>query len=213
MDNFDLNYRSRFMKLATTNVADALDALNIKGATFGITPIWEGAPKIVGQAVTVKILPAGMTKPENHYGVGVIEAAKEGDVIVFDNGGRLDTTCLGGILATAAWQKKVAGAVIDGACRDIEEFIELGFPVYARVRVITSARGRSMDVVNVMIQFGGVQVRPHDIVFADCNGVVVIPQKSIEEVLAKAEAICDKDQQIVRDIKSGMSILEVFQAR
>ena len=213
MNNFDIKYRSRFMKLATTNVADALDALNLKGATYGITPVWEGAPKIVGQAVTVKILPAGMTKPENYFGVAGIAAAQEGNVIVIDNGGRLDTTCFGGLLATGAWQKKVAGTVIDGACRDIEEFVELGYPVYARGRVATSARGRSMDVVNVMIQFGGVQVRPGDIAFADCSGVVIIPQENIEEVLARAEAICEKDQQIVNSIKSGISILEAFKAR
>ena len=101
MSDFDNQYRQRLMKLSTTNIADALDALGLKGATYGIRPLWENAGKVVGRAVTVKITAAGLTKGKNHLGVKAIEAAEAGDVIIIDNGGRLDTSCWGGIWPTA----------------------------------------------------------------------------------------------------------------
>jgi len=54
MSDFDNQYRQRLMKLSTTNLADALDALGLKGATYGIRPLWENAGKVVGRAVTVR---------------------------------------------------------------------------------------------------------------------------------------------------------------
>ena len=99
--------RERLLKLSTTNVADALDALGYKGATYGVRPIYEGVKKIAGSAVTVKMTAAGETKGKVHLGIRAIEAAESGDVIVVDNGGRLDTSCWGGILANSAKAKGV----------------------------------------------------------------------------------------------------------
>lgn len=202
--------RERLLKLSTTNVSDALDALGLKGATYGIRPIWEGCKKIVGEAVTVKLIPAGETKSRNHLGVQAIEEAKPGDVIVVDNGGRLDVSCWGGILANGAKQKGVSGVVIDGACRDIDDYVEADFSVYARGAVVATARGRIMEeATNVMVQFGGVQVRPRDVVIADRSGVVIIPQEHLEDVLAKAEELHAKEEAMIREIRNGASMLEV----
>lgn len=205
-------YRNRLKKLSTTNVSDALDALGLKGATFGIRPIWEGCEKIVGEAVTVKLIAAGLTKSPTHLGVKAIETAKAGDVILIDNAGRLDTSCWGGILANGAKMKGISGVVIDGACRDVDDYVEAEFSVYARGAVVATARGRIMEeATNVMVQFGGVQVRPGDIVIADRSGVVVIPQEKSEEVLVKAEELFEKEESMIRDIRAGASMLEVDQ--
>ncbi len=151
------------MKLSTTNIADALDALNLKGATYGIRPMWESAGKVAGKAVTVKIAAAGLTKSKNHLGVKAIEQAEAGDIVIIDNGGRLDTSCWGGILTNGAKMKGLSAVVVDGAVRDLDDSIEAGFPVYARGTVVATARGRIMEeATNIMIQFGGVQVRPGD---------------------------------------------------
>ena len=210
MPDFDQTYRPRLMKLSTTNVADALDALGLKGATYGIRPLWEAAGKIVGRAVTIKITSAGLTKAKNHLGVKAIEAARAGDVIVIDNGGRLDTSCWGGILANGAKMKGVSAVVVDGATRDLDDCIEAGFPVYARGTVVATARGRIMEeATNVMIEFAGVQVRPGDVVMGDRSGVVVVPQEKLGEVVAKAEEMYDKEEQMVAEIRAGASMLEV----
>ena len=119
--------RERLLKLSTTNVSDALDALGYKGSTYGVRPMYEGVRKIAGSAVTVKMTAAGETKGKVHLGIRAIEAARSSDVVVVDNGGRLDTSCWGGILANGAQLKGVSGVVIDGACRDVDDYVEIGF--------------------------------------------------------------------------------------
>lgn len=204
--------RERLLNLSTTNVSDALDALGYRGATYGIRPIYEGAGKIAGSAVTVKMTAAGETKGKVHLGIRAIEAAQAGDVVVVDNGGRLDTSCWGGILANGAMLKGISGVVIDGACRDVDDYVELGFPVYARGSVVATARGRIMEEsTNGMIQFGGVQVRPGDGVLADRSGVVIIPAEHLEEVIARAESLFRKEEDMVADLRRGMTSLEVDQ--
>ena len=139
--------RGRFEKLSTTNVSDALDALGYKGATYGIRPMMPNWGKCVGPAVTVKMTAAGETKAKHHLGVKAIEAAEQGDIIIIDNGGRIDTSCWGGILANGAKMKGISGVVIDGACRDLDDCVEIDFPVYARGTVVATARGRIMEDV------------------------------------------------------------------
>ncbi|WP_434517441.1 RraA family protein [Bacillus subtilis] len=204
------SYRERLKKLSTTNISDALDVLGVKGATYGITPTWEGCKKIIGEAVTVKIVPAGETKSPHHLGVNAIEAAHEGDVILIDNGGRLDISCWGGILANGAKAKGVSGVVIDGSCRDVDDYVEAEFSVYARGAVVATARGRAVEAAtNVMVQFGGVQVRPKDIVIGDRSGIVIIPQEKVEDVLKKAESLLLKEEAMIKEIRNGASMLEV----
>jgi 4-hydroxy-4-methyl-2-oxoglutarate aldolase len=205
-----MKYRQRFLRLSTTNVADALDALGLKGATYGIRPLWESAGKIVGRAVTIKITSAGLTKGKNHLGVKAIEAAGSGDVIIIDNGGRLDTSCWGGILANGAKMKGISAVVVDGATRDVDDCIDAGFPVYARGTVVATARGRIMEeATNVMIEFAGVQVRPGDVVMGDRSGVVIVPQEKLDEVITKAEELYEKEEQMVAEIRAGVGMLEV----
>lgn len=108
-----------------------MDALGIHGATYGIRPMWHTMEKVLGPAVTLKMTAAGQTKGKYHLGVRAIDAAEPGDVIVVDNGGRIDTSCWGGVLATGASVKGISGVVIDGACRDLDDCVELNFPVYA----------------------------------------------------------------------------------
>ena len=210
MNDFDRNYRERLDKLSTTNVSDAMDALGYRGATYGIRPMMEKWGKLLGRAVTVKMTAAGVTKGKTHLGVKAIEAAETGDVIIIDNGGRLDTSCWGGILANGAKMKGVSGVVIDGACRDLDDCVEIDFPVYARGTVVCTARGRIMeDSTNVMIQFAGVQVRPGDIVMGDRSGIVIIPWEALDEIVNKAEELFKKEDDMIREIRSGVSMLEV----
>jgi 4-hydroxy-4-methyl-2-oxoglutarate aldolase len=210
MSRFNELYGERFRKLSSTNVSDALDALGIHGSTCGIRPMAERWTKIVGPAVTMRMTDAGETKQKTHLGMNAISAAEKGDVIVIDNGGRMDTSCWGGILANAAKVKGISGTVIDGCCRDLNDCMDADYIVYARGTVVCTARGRVMEEsTNQMIQFGGVQVRPGDIVMGDNSGVVIIPQEHMEAVLLKAEELWQKEEDMVAEIRSGADILEV----
>ena len=210
VSEFDEKYRARFEKLSTTNVSDAADALGFRVWTYGIRPMAERWGKVVGRAVTVKMTAAGQTKTKHHLGMRAIAASQLGDVVVVDNGGRIDTSCWGGILANGAKMRGIGGVVIDGACRDLDDCIEADFPVFARGTVVATARGRIMEQdTNVLIQFGGVQVRPGDVVMGDRSGVVVVPWERVDEVLDKAEELYEKEEAMIALIRSGVDILEV----
>ena len=201
----------RLLKLDTCAVSDGMDRLGLTGATYGVRPMWP-CPKIVGRAVTMKIKPVGLDKPKQHLGTLPIDAAQPGDVIVIDNGGRPDTSCWGGLLALAAKTKGISGVVIDGACRDIDESRDVGFPVYARGAVPMTARGRVMqESYNQEIEFAGVQVHPGDLVIADGSGVVIIPRSKEEDVVREAEAVAATEARMAEGIRQGMSVLEVLE--
>jgi len=210
MNEFNEKYRARFEKLSSTNVSDALDALGLRGATCGIRPMIQRWNKIVGPAVTMRMTAAGQTPQKTHLGMNAIAAAKPGDVIVIDNGGRMDTSCWGGVLANGAKAKGISGTVIDGCCRDLDDCIEADYTVYARGTVVQTARGRVIEEsTNQMIQFGGVQVRPGDIVVGDSSGIVIVPAEHIDAVLEKAEQLWQKEEDMVAELKAGADILEV----
>lgn len=199
-----------FREVSTCNVSDALDKLGLKSGVAGIRPLFD-CDKVVGPAITMRIIPHGPEVPEGHLGADALEFAEPGDVIVIDNGGRVDQNCWGEILAFAAQQKGVAGVIIDGAARDIDIISEIKFPVYARAVVPFTARGRNVQGgFNCTVQVGGAQVRPVvDIIMADVNGIVVIPNEHAEEVLAVSKELFDREAEIGRLLRSGLSFAEV----
>ncbi len=206
---FNGTYRKRLERLSTTNLADALDQVGLRGAVIGIRPLF-GMPKVIGRAVTIKITAAGMVKSKRHLGVDAIASAEPGDVIAIDNRGDTYNNCWGEILSYAAQKKGVSGVFVDGAARDIDFCQEIGFPVFARGVVPITARGRIMqEDFNCPIRLGDVQVRPGDILFGDVNGLVVIPPEKLDEVLKAAEGILEKEEAIRADILAGMDILEI----
>ncbi len=203
------DWRSRLAALDTSIVSDALDRLQLRGATIGIRPVWP-CPKIVGRVMTVRTAPAGRVTTSHHLAMRAIAAAEPGDVIVIDSGGRTDVSSWGDILSTAAQTRGLTGVVIDGACRDVDGCQAVGFPVYARGVVPVTARGRIVEEsYNTPVQCGGVPVYPGDLVIADGSGVVFIPQDRAEEVLRVAEELAAREQAILAAIRQGVPLLEV----
>lgn len=199
----------RLARLDTCAVSDALDRLRLPGAAVGVHPVWP-CPRICGRSVTMKLKPAGLDKSKLHLGARAIEAARPGDVIVIDNGGR-PVSGWGGLLSLAAGQKGVSGVVVDGACRDVDESRELGFPVYARSVAPMTARGRILEQsCNEEIQFCGVQVHPGDLVIADGSGVVFIPRPRESEVVAQAERIAHRESLMAAEVRKGRSVGSVL---
>lgn len=208
-ETFDGEFRHRLEKLSTTNLSDAMDSLGLRGAVLGVRPMFD-CPKVVGRAVTIKITAAGMAKSASHLGVEAIASAEAGDVILIDNRGDVNNNCWGEVLSCAAKMKGVSGVLVDGAARDLDACQEMDFPVYARAAVPITARGRIMqEDFNVMVRMGDVQVRPGDVAVADVNGVVVVPVEKLSEVVEKAEALMDKEEQMKADLLAGMDVLAV----
>ena len=202
----------RLSRLDSCSVSDALDRLGLGGAVSGVRPMWP-CPKIMVRAVTVKLCPAGAGRSARHLGTAAVQASLPGDVIVVDNGGRSDAAGWGGILSLAAKTRSVGGVIVDGACRDVDESREIGFPVYARTAVPMTARGRIVEEsFNEPVQVGGVAVRPRDLVIADGSGVVFIASERAEEVLGVAETIAAREAEMAKAVLAGRPVVEVMGA-
>ncbi len=177
---------ARFRALSTCDVSDAMDRLGLRGSTVGIVPLW-ACSRIAGPAATLKLARRG--PHSTAFGtLELIRDSRRGDILVIDNGGRVDVNSWGGIATFTAARKGIAGVVIDGATRDLDEMKEVRFACFARGVVQTTVRNRTaMLGYNVPIRFGGNTVRPGDYIVADDNGVVVVPHARVPEVLDLAE--------------------------
>lgn len=200
----------RLSKLDTNTVSDALDFLNLKGATFGLRPLWD-CPKIVGRASTVTIAPKTDSASTVHLLTPVVDATTTDDRIVVVSGGIDGISCWGDILANASKAKQIRGTIIDGMSRDIDGSRDIGFPVYGRGVTMISGRNRVVQVDSGRpLQMRGVTVRQDDYVIADNCGTVFVPAERIEEVLDLGERIENRQKGMLEAVRAGRPVSEVM---
>jgi regulator of RNase E activity RraA len=117
-------------------------------------------------------------------------------------------------MATGCQARDLAGAVIDGAARDVEEINRLGFPVYCRSITPATSVGRYVSVGrNMPVTCAGVTVNPDDIIVAGTDGVVVVPRAKAGEILRIAQKIDEKEAKMVpmiQELKSIMKAVDKF---
>lgn len=201
----------RLAALDSCAVSDALDTLGVAGATVGISPLWPMNGVVAGRVRTILAGPRSSGRPAQHIGAPAIEAAGPEDVLVIANSGRLDVSCWGGILTVAARARGIRGVVIDGACRDIAESEELLFPVFGRAVVPVSARGRIVQLgMAEPVEVAGHTVDPGDFVVADRNGVVFVPADRVDEVVALAERITEREAAMAAAVRAGEPVTAVM---
>lgn len=201
----------RLRALDACAVSDALDRLGLTGAVSGIAPRSVTGKAVAGRVVTVKVVPRRDTTPAPHLATDAIESAGPDNVIVVDNAGRTDVSAWGGLLSLAAQKRGVAGVVVDGACRDVDEAAELGFPVFARAAVTVTARGRIVQhSYNTSVTVGAACVQPGDLVIADGSGVVFVTDHEAERVIEAAEQISARETAMAAAIRSGTSLVQVM---
>ncbi len=160
---------------------------------------------LCGPALTVKVRPG-----DNLMIHKAIELANPGDVIVVDGAGDLTQALVGGLMRTSALTKKIAGFIIDGAIRDVNEWAEGGIAVYARGNIL---RGPSKDgpgEVNITISCAGLLVSPGDLIVADADGVIAIPYAELSELLPKVQAHAKREEQIRHANLTGTADPERF---
>jgi regulator of RNase E activity RraA len=145
-----------------------------------------------------------------HLGTAAIEAANAGDVIVVEHG-RADAAAWGGILSAAAKTKGIAGVIVDGAARDIDESRELEFPVFARHAVPLTARGRIVEEsFQQQVKIGRIVVNPGDLVLADGSGVCFLAADKAQEVIENAEMIAGREALMKEAVMRGDRVSEVM---
>jgi regulator of RNase E activity RraA len=203
---------SRLARLDSCAVSDALDKLGLHGAVTGILQ-FSTQRRIAGRVLTVKLDEAEGRSNTRHLCTAAIEAANIGDIIVVEQRTGIDAACWGGNLTIGAKARGVAGVIVEGPARDIDDSRRLDFPVYARGATARTARGRIVEVAtNEPITVGEVNVRAGDYAIADASAVVFVWQEDIARVLDAAEAIMQREELMAQALREGKPISEVMGA-
>jgi regulator of RNase E activity RraA len=205
-----------FGKASTGNVSDAVDeATGVRGfMARDMKPVFKA--KVIGPAVTVLLRKALRNDKRDwpNLQIQTLDEAPPGSVMVEVLEDGLDTAGVGNLMATTAKVRGLAGMVIDGGARDVEELEEIGFPVWSRSQTPATSVGRYIPVArNVPVSCGGVTVRTGDWIVADKTGVVVVPVESLAQVLKLLRQYDDKETRMVpliRETKSMGKALEKF---
>ncbi len=188
-----------FREVSTPNISDAMHR---KGAMRDVLPINPGK-KIVGKAITVQTFEGDWAKS-----VEAIDLAGPENVIVIYNGSRY-ISCWGGLATQSCKMKGVAGVVIDGAVRDLDEVRELDYPIFASSVTPCAGEPKGMGEINAEITCGGLSVRPGDIIVGDDSGVVVIPRERAYEIARRAKEVEKTESRLREEIKRGRTLSEV----
>lgn len=204
---------AEYRQLSTANVSDGLDRVGLEAAPRGIGPLWDSCGKIVGPAATLKLVPLG--EADESPVLGTLEAVKRGnpgDVLVIDQGGRTDVNSYGGVAGFTTRHFGLIGCVIDGVCRDIDEYKDLNLPVYGRGFFQKSIRNRCACAgYAIDVELDGVKVSPGDLIVADENGICVVSKAQIAEVLTHAKLFKAIEDKIVEAVRSGTDPVEAHE--
>ncbi|MFW9908719.1 MAG: RraA family protein [Candidatus Thorarchaeota archaeon] len=209
----------RTLKLYVAAVSDAADAIGIGRVCMdsGIRPLTKN-DRLAGFARTGKLVKSPVSLPYDEKQLDTFMSmatdAKHGDIITINAGGALDCSAWGQVLTRIGLSIGVRGAVVDGTSRDILDIDKLHFPVFARGRHPGTMRGRmDMESVGEPITCGGVTVNPGDFIFADGDGVVVVPIARIEQVLSAAEEVVSTDSWWEKKLEEGKNPHDLHKER
>jgi 4-hydroxy-4-methyl-2-oxoglutarate aldolase len=169
-----------------------------------IRPAWAGA-KLCGIASTVECPPG-----DNLMLHIAVANAPPGVIVVANVGGHLGAGAWGEILTTAAQARGVAGLAIDGAVRDIDAIREAEFPVFSRGLAIGSCTKVRPGKLGIPIQFGGVMVRPGDLILGAADGMVVLEQERLDDVYETALNRRSRESEIITNLRQGRTTLELL---
>lgn len=157
------------------------------------------AQMMVGPALTVKCR-AG----DNLALHAALNMASEGDVLVVSNEEDNTRSLMGEVMmAFLRYDRKVAGIILDGPIRDIDEIGTWDFPVYATGTTPGGPYKEGPGEVNVPISCGGISVNPGDIILADPDGIIVIPRKDAARILEDAKKFQAADEKKLEAAKNG----------
>jgi 4-hydroxy-4-methyl-2-oxoglutarate aldolase len=193
----------------TGTTSDALDELGLDAVVPGSTLVpTDSRARVVGQAITV----LNRKSPERRKASGLadIEAhnlAEPGDVLVVQ--GVAGISSMGGVSASIGRRQGEAGAIVDGAVRDIDHSREIGYPVWSSgVSPITGKWRIETIAINAPVRIAGIEVRAGDLVVADECGVCFVPCARAAEVLVVAQRLAASEKGRLEKLASGIGLAE-----
>ena len=187
-------------QLTTPHIADGCLSVGdpVRCAPAGVKPLADG------------MRCAGRVRPIQHGGsidifFEALEDMPRGEVLVVDNGGRLEEACIGDIVLLEAKAAGAAGIVIWGLVRDAQELSEIGFPVFSLGSLPTGPQRHSHRSADVLQRatIGRCSVTARDFVVADANGVLFIAEDRLEEIIAAAMSYRDSEARLLDAMDKG----------
>lgn len=184
-----LKFLKEFAKIPTANIADTM------GRSCALHPrihLYSKPQNPVNTGIALTVKSRGGDNLLIH---AALDIAKEGDVIIVSNEGGVDNRSLmGEIMFTYAAYRKLNGLVLDGPIRDVSAAKKMELPIYATGSTPGGPYKEGPGEINVPVSCGGISVNPGDIVVMDEDGVIIIPLKDAETVLAAAKKLQSADE-------------------
>jgi len=199
------NLIERLHELSTPHLADACLRVGVQVRC---------APSEL-QAIDTSMHCAGRVRPARHAGsvdifLEALEGAEYGDVLLVDDGGRNDRSCVGDMVTREVKMAGLSGIVIWGCHRDTCELLEIGFPCFSLGKISTgplSVDRRFPDALDCA-RVGIWNVSSDDVVVGDCDGVIFLPYDKLNDIVPVAEAIRDREKAQAKIMLEGKNLRE-----
>jgi 4-hydroxy-4-methyl-2-oxoglutarate aldolase len=195
---------AQLRRFGAAAVSDALRSLGkpFRSADAGIRPV-DLSMSLAGPAFTVRCYPGATWALEE-----ALERASPGDVLAVDGGAAHDVILMGGLMSRRAKVRGIAGAVLDAAVRDVDDIIEMGFPVFSRYVCPRAGTFDKIGEWQTTVCIGRVPVNPGDWVVADGSGVAFVPPDLLDAVFAKAQQIIAREAAIRSGLDAGLPLAQ-----
>jgi 4-hydroxy-4-methyl-2-oxoglutarate aldolase len=194
-------------------VADALDALGRRHQSprVSLQP-YSGSGLLVGRCKTT--LWADMYHQDPHpyeLELRAVDECQPDEVLIAAAGGSLHSALWGELLSTASRNSGCIGAIVDGAVRDVAPIRRMNFPVFARGTSVYDSQNRQRVIdLDVPVEIAGVRFSPGDLVFADLDGVVVVPREVEEEAIQRAWEKVHAENRTRDAIRNGLKATAAY---
>jgi len=200
--------------LYTAVVADALDEFGYHAQAVGETlrPLTPANCCFAGWARTVCCMDMYYI-PDEPYAMEIeaVDSILPGEVVVVGTASSKRNAPWGELLSTAARVRGARGAVVDGLVRDVRKIEALRFPVFAAGIKPVDSKGRGIVAdYNRPVECGGVLVSPLDLVFADYDGVIVIPAEVVPDVVRLATEKVNNENNTRAELMKGAYLRDVY---
>jgi 4-hydroxy-4-methyl-2-oxoglutarate aldolase len=202
-------------KLYVAVISDILDSMGFRDQVLqpGVAPAQPDPSRVlVGRAATVLVGPQYEVVDQPYTNqIAAIDALQPGDVVVSGVGGMTNVAVWGELFSNAAKARGARGFLTDGCHRDTRMVLDLGFPVFSRGPRPVDISGRGTVIsIGRPVEVAGVVVHPGDVVFAEVDGVVIIPHAVAEETMSRAFEKVAKEDGAREDLRKGRLLSEVW---